>query len=496
MQTHNPPIQTGSKPNQSLFHSFKQSLSFPEKLSNLLLLLARAGLLLCLVASISLVLRSSFTSQTHRFILPSRTQTAVHDPVKNSTSPTNISHIVFGIGASVQTWKDRSLYTNLWWNRNQNRGFAWLDSKPGETGNPVPHKVSEWCFGSGYSCRSAAVRIARIVVESYKLGLENVRWFVMGDDDTVFFTENLVTVLAKYDHTQMYYIGGNSESVEQDQMHSYGMAFGGGGFAISYPLAAQLVKVMDGCLHRYSFFYGSDQRVWACIAELGVPLTTERGFHQFDIRGHPYGILAAHPLAPLVSLHHLDHVEPLFPNQTRVDSLNLLMQAYRVDSSRILQQTVCYDRSKEWSISVAWGYTVQIYPFMVTATDMQIPFQTFKTWRSSSDGPFDFNTRPVSSDPCWRPVVYFLKQVQEVDTRGTKTTYERFVVKEEKECERNDYARVMAVKQVTVSSMKMDNQLWMKAPQRQCCEIMDKWGDNDHIWVRLRKCKKSETITT
>lgn len=124
--------------------------------------------------------------------------------------------------------------------------------------------------------------MARIVVESFKLGLENVRWFVMGDDDTVFFTENLVSVLAKYDHNQMYYIGGNSESVEQDEIHSYGMAFGGGGFAISYPLAAQLVDKMDGCLQRYHFFYGSDQRVWACISELGVPLTPERGFHQVN----------------------------------------------------------------------------------------------------------------------------------------------------------------------------------------------------------------------
>ena len=105
----------------------------------------------------------------------------------------------------------------------------------------------------------------------------------MGDDDTVFFTENLVSVLAKYDHNQMYYIGGNSESIEQDQIHSYQMAFGGGGFAISYPLAAQLVNVMDGCLQRYSYFYGSDQRVWACITELGVHLTTERGFHQVKV---------------------------------------------------------------------------------------------------------------------------------------------------------------------------------------------------------------------
>lgn len=102
----------------------------------------------------------------------------------------------------------------------------------------------------------------------------------MGDDDTVFFTQNLVTVLAKYDHRQMWYIGGNSESVEQDEMHGYGMAFGGGGFAISYPLAAELADMLDGCLDRYFHFYGSDQRVSACVREVGVPLTAEHGFHQ------------------------------------------------------------------------------------------------------------------------------------------------------------------------------------------------------------------------
>ena len=68
--------------------------------------------------------------------------------------------------------------------------------------------------------------IAPIVSESFRVGLPNVRWFVMGDDDTVFFTENLVSVLAKYDHRQMYYIGANSESVEHDVMHAYGMAYG------------------------------------------------------------------------------------------------------------------------------------------------------------------------------------------------------------------------------------------------------------------------------
>lgn len=102
----------------------------------------------------------------------------------------------------------------------------------------------------------------------------------MGDDDTVFFTENLVKVLSKYDHEQMWYIGGNSESVEQDVMHAYDMAFGGGGFAISRPLAARLAGAMDDCLQRYFYFYGSDQRIAACVSEIGVPFTEERGFHQ------------------------------------------------------------------------------------------------------------------------------------------------------------------------------------------------------------------------
>lgn len=122
--------------------------------------------------------------------------------------------------------------------------------------------------------------MARIIKETYELGLKNVRWFVMGDDDTVFFTENLVDLLGKYDHNQMYYVGSNSESVEQDEVHSYAMAYGGAGFAISYPLAAVLVKILDGCINRYADMYGSDQKIQGCISQIGVPLTKELGFHQ------------------------------------------------------------------------------------------------------------------------------------------------------------------------------------------------------------------------
>ena len=90
----------------------------------------------------------------------------------------------------------------------------------------------------------------------------------------------MLQVLSKYDHSQYYYIGANSESVEQNVLHSYGMAFGGRGFSISYPLAKALEKMQDNCLDWYSYLYGSDARIHACLANLGVPLTKELGFHQ------------------------------------------------------------------------------------------------------------------------------------------------------------------------------------------------------------------------
>lgn len=105
----------------------------------------------------------------------------------------------------------------------------------------------------------------------------------MGDDDTVFVTDNLIRVLRKYDHGQMYYIGSLSESHLQNIFFSYGMAYGGGGFAISYPLAVALSKIQDRCIQRYPALYGSDDRIQACMAELGVPLTKEQGFHQVRI---------------------------------------------------------------------------------------------------------------------------------------------------------------------------------------------------------------------
>ncbi|KAK4787723.1 hypothetical protein SAY86_011556 [Trapa natans] len=218
---------------------------------------------------------------------PDWNQTVLRPHTEDSQQRTELKHIVFGIAASAKLWDKRKDYIKLWYKPKEMRGIVWLDSAvsslPEEADSLPPVKISGDTSRFPYNNRKghrSALRISRIVSETLRLGLSDVRWFVMGDDDTVFVTDNLVRVLRKYDHRQFYYIGSLSESHLQNIYFSYGMAYGGGGFAISYPLAKALSKIQDRCIHRYPGLYGSDDRIQACMAELGVPLTKELGFHQ------------------------------------------------------------------------------------------------------------------------------------------------------------------------------------------------------------------------
>ena len=189
---------------------------------------------------------------------------------------------------------------------------------------------------------------------------------------------------------------------------------------------------------------------------------------QLDVRGDPYGVLAAHPVAPLVSLHHLDYLQPLFPNLTRIDALKKLVSAYKADPGRTLQQTFCYDLKRNWSVSVSWGYTVQLYPYLVTAKELGTARLTFKTWRTRQMGPFTFNTRSVSPDPCENPVLYFFDGVEMAGSGRTLTTYKRHVNNSENVCDQVDYAPALAIQSFKVSALQFNPDLWNKVITSLC----------------------------
>ncbi|MED6207003.1 hypothetical protein PIB30_031910 [Stylosanthes scabra] len=339
----------------------------------------------------------------------------------------------------------------------------------------------------------SVIRLTRLLKEIVALHHSDVRWYVFCDDDTVFLLENLLKILSKYDHRLWYYVGANTEMYEQARYFSFAMAFGGGGFAISAPLAKVLAKDFDSCIERYHYLYGSDGRFYYCITELGISLTHEPGFHQVDLRGDIFGLLAAHPLTPLLSLHHPETTDPIFPNMTQLRAFQHLFEAVEFDSQRVLQQTVCYDNKSSWTVSVSWGYAVQVFHNNMPLPEALKVLKTFKQWKegksSATSGLFKFNTREVQPDPCKRPSVFYLDKV----AYGTNKD---FIISNYKKsfqnCSHDMPTKKLEVIKVVTNKLELDIKQ-LQSPRRHCCDVLPS-STGGMMEVAIRECKDEEWI--
>ncbi|CAK8536548.1 unnamed protein product [Lathyrus sativus] len=411
------------------------------------------------------------------------------------SDPTDANHLVFGIASTGNSWPKRKQYVKLWWNKKI-KGCVFVDNLPPEENDSddfvPPLCVSEDTSKFRYTYKRglrSAIRVARVVKEIVGLNNHsNVRWYVFGDDDTIFFPENLAKTLSKYDHRLWYYVGAYSENYEGSHTFGFGMAFGGGGFAISASLANVLSGVFDSCIERYSHLYGSDARVFSCIAELGVGLTYEPGFHQVDLSGNIFGLLAAHPLSLVLSLHHPDLVEPIFPQMTASESLKHLFEAANVDSLRILQQTVCYDKQSSRTISISWGYAVQIFQNNELLPDILRVRETFKPWRKKLPyaGIYTFSTTKIHPDPCERPAIFYLNNVSS-DKDGIISNY----TKSFQHCP-NDTISLKNLEVVKVVANKLDLNT-KQSLRRQCCDVLQS-NSGQVMEIAIRECKYEEMI--
>lgn len=161
-------------------------------------------------------------------------------------------------------------------------------------------------------------------------------------------------------------------------------------------------------------------------------------YTQIDLHKDLWGFLSAHPQAPTVSLHHLEVVDPLFPCMDRIKAVNQLMKAAKVDESRLLQQTICYDNTKHWSFSIAWGYTAQIYEKIIPPSILEMPLETFVPWRKPPKQPYMFNPRWFPKNPCDIPHLFFLQSVEIINgDNQILTTYTRRTTRDLPPCSRS-----------------------------------------------------------
>ncbi|XP_073135970.1 uncharacterized protein [Henckelia pumila] len=424
----------------------------------------------------------------------------------NIESPTGLKHIVFGLLGSENAWHWRKPYIESWWRPNITRGFLFLDKPP--TGELLPwseasppYKVSDDLTTFLAETRARAPIMIRMVhgimevlreveIKSDIHGDDQIRWVVMGDDDSIFFVDNLVGVLGEHDHSRYYYLGGQSEFVMSNYWFQFNQAFGGAGIILSYPLAKALAKDMESCLRRYAHLISADLITMACVGDIGVNLSPNKGIHQIDLRGDLSGFLSSHPKFPIISLHHLDHVDPIFPNKDRFESTRHLMKAADTDQSRLVQQTICYDRNKEWSFSVAWGYSAQIYERIMPRSYIQNPLETFRPWHGDPRPPplYMFNTRLPSNDPCETPHAFFMQDVNKSPS-GTRTVYSRAGPRGLGPCGLTGNRSADYVTEIHVLSPAT------KRPQMdrcECCDIIGVQGTKAEL--KFRECMIDEVI--
>ncbi|PWA66116.1 hypothetical protein CTI12_AA329640 [Artemisia annua] len=380
----------------------------------------------------------------------------------------------------ARAWGDRISYFREWYRPNVTKGYIFFDEEPTQDILPwpdylPPYRVSENTTKFEVYSRHIhpiVIRIVRTILETFREGDKDVRWYIMGDDDTIFFLDNLVELLGRYDHTKYFYIGGVSECIKSNFDFSFEMAFGGAGFALSYPLVEALVANLDQCIGVYPFYWVSDQILSACIADLGVPLTPEKGFHQIDLVDDISGLLSAHPQTPLISLHHLDIALPIFPKLDRHKSVRHLMKPAKHDQSRLLQQTVCYHKPKDWAFSIAWGYSAYIYEQFTPRSVLRRPFETFTPWSLEKNPPdYMFNAREITNDSCEAPHIFYLR------SRNLPP------------CSSNHSADYIKKIRVYSPVTKLD----FAENRGECCDVLNVNNKNT-AEVKLRSCMKTEII--
>lgn len=115
----------------------------------------------------------------------------------------------------------------------------------------------------------------------------------------------------------------------------------------------------------------------------------------------------------------MDEVDPIYPNKSVIDALHHLFKSATIDSGRILQQTVCYDRWFSWTISVSWGYAIEVFNQHLYLHDVLRVQDTFSQWKKGAAGNYLFSTRFIHPDRCRGSTIFFLDEVHEKRTIAT-----------------------------------------------------------------------------
>ncbi|TPX57601.1 hypothetical protein PhCBS80983_g03742 [Powellomyces hirtus] len=110
----------------------------------------------------------------------------------------------------------------------------------------------------------------------------NAEWFVMIDDDTYVFLDNLADRLAMYDPDGKHYFGAKTQFVGCDGVRQWGagpyFAHGGSGIVVSRGAVREMMTGIDACIEKYKTCWAGDVRTALCLRDQGILLHSPSGF--------------------------------------------------------------------------------------------------------------------------------------------------------------------------------------------------------------------------
>lgn len=194
------------------------------------------------------------------------------------------------------------------------------------------------------------------------------------------------------------------------------------------------------------------------------------------------------------------------------------MKAAKVDSSRLLQQTICYHRHNNWSFSISWGYSVHIYETIYPRNVLVKPLQTFLSWQENDRPPlFMFDTRDVKNNSCETPHVFFFHSLNNSAGNQVVTTYIRASPRDLPPCMILDNHSADSIYKIQVFSPATRSKevsylyqcfyyishfsgffrnglfFFFQEGKIECCDV-EEMNEMDVAEIKLRACREDESI--
>lgn len=169
-------------------------------------------------------------------------------------------------------------------------------------------------------------------------------WYIMIDDDTYVFMDNLKTALNKYDPNEPYYLGAATNFIGCDGITEWGtspyFAHGGSGIVVSKGALKRMIPLTEKCIAKYDECWAGDIRLGLCLRDAGV-LVKNGGYFSPDAPTNHFNF--SFPCATPRTFHHLlpEQIQKLYELEQVAKSKNQtvlladVFQAFMDDSAHM-----------------------------------------------------------------------------------------------------------------------------------------------------------------